>query len=146
MPIGIAMSTTPLVGVGVIVFKEDELLLLERATSHGIGTWSTPGGHLEYGESLELCAIRETEEETGVNVANPRFRGITNDLFEAENKHYITLWMEADYSSGEASINAEYEVSRVGWFKLDALPEPLFLPLQNLLEGNCYPPSAGATP
>ena len=136
------MGKIPLVGVGVIVIKESKLLLLKRATSHGVGTWSTPGGHLEFGESLEQCAIRETEEETGVKVTNPRFHGVTNDFFEMEDKHYITLWMLADFSSGEAIVNAEYEATEVGWFEFEDLPEPLFLPLKQLLDGDGYPSSA----
>ena len=68
------MANYPRVGVGVIVTKDDRLLLLERKGVHGQGTWSTPGGHLEYGESPEACAARETKEETGVEIVNVRVR------------------------------------------------------------------------
>ncbi len=130
------MSKRPYVGVGVIVMKGDQVLLMRRRNSHGDGTWSNPGGHLEYGESLEVCAIRETLEETGVIIADVTFRAITNDLFEAEEKHYVTIWMEGRYVSGEPRINSQREMSEVGWFSWDALPHPLFLPLKHLLEAN----------
>ena len=134
------MSPSPRVGVGAIIIKNGQVLLLRRRNVHGAGSWSTPGGHLEFGESPEECAIREAKEETGVDIADVRFRGVTNDVFEAEGKHYITLWMEGRYAAGEAVVNAAYEMSDVGWFAWDELPAPLFLPLQNLLDGQHYPP------
>lgn len=124
----------PAVGVAMMVHKGEQVLLVKRINSHGAGTWSTPGGHLEYGETFEECAVRETLEETGVSVCNVRYRAVTNDLFALEGKHYITIWMEADYSDGEPTPQ-EDECETAGWFDLLALPEPLFLPLSNLLSG-----------
>jgi 8-oxo-dGTP diphosphatase len=132
------MTKRPYVGVGVIVRKGDRVLLLKRQNAHGDGTWSMPGGHLEYGEAPEDCALRETLEETGVMIKDVTFRTITNDIFEEEGKHYVTLWMEARYASGEARVNSEREMSAVGWFSWDDLPSPLFLPFENLLaSGYC---------
>lgn len=127
------MSKRPSVGVGVIIRNGDQVLLMKRQNSHGAGTWSMPGGHLEYGESPDECAIREAEEETGVQIANPTFCTITNDVFEEEEKHYVTIWMEGKYVAGEARINSAREMSDIGWFSWDALPEPHFLPLKHLL-------------
>lgn len=130
------------VGVGVFVTRGDEILLMRRANSHGAGSWSSPGGHLDFGEDPVSCASRETLEETGVQIANIRFMGVTNDLFDSEGKHYITVWMHAEYASGLARVNAEDEMTEVAWFPMHSLPEPLFLPLQNLIEGKCYRSSA----
>ncbi len=127
------MPQRPQVGVGVIVRNGDRILLMKRQNSHGDGTWSMPGGHLEYGESPEECAIREVEEEAGVQITAPTFRTITNDIFEHEGKHYVTIWMEGRYVSGEARVNSAREMSEVGWFPWNALPTPHFLPLENLL-------------
>jgi 8-oxo-dGTP diphosphatase len=135
------MPESPRVGVGVIITRGKQVLLLKRKNAHGAGSWSPPGGHLEFGESPEECAIREAKEETGLDVTDVKFKAVTNDLFEAEGKHYITLWMEGECLSGEAVVNAPYEMSEVGWFAWDNLPETLFLPLRNLLEGKCYPAS-----
>ena len=134
------MSEHPRVGVGVIVTKGDRVLLLERKGVHGQGTWSTPGGHLEYGETPEQCAVRETKEETGVDIANVRAIGYTNDVFVSSGLHYITLWMAGEYKSGEATVAAPYEASQVRWYTWDALPGPLFLPLSKLIQGESYPP------
>jgi 8-oxo-dGTP diphosphatase len=92
-----------------------------------------PGGHLEYGESPQECAIREAEGGVGVLIADPTFCAITNDIFVDEGKQYVTIWMEGRYVAGEARINSAREMSSVGWFSWDALPTPRFLPLQNLL-------------
>ncbi len=127
-----------MVGVGVLVLKENQLLLTKRKSVHGEGTWAPPGGHLEYGETPEECAIREVLEETNVEMTDLTFKGITNDIFEESEKHYITLWIEGKYASGEATVNAPYEMSEVRWFSWDNLPQPLFLPFQNLLQGKSY--------
>lgn len=136
-------SNAPRVGVGVIVTRGHRVLLIRRINAHGAGTWSTPGGHLDYGETPEACAIREVEEETGVRITGVHFRALTNDIFAESGLHYITLWMQGEVESGEAGIHAADEVGEIGWFKWETLPEPLFLPLANLLAGRCYPPSQG---
>jgi len=133
------MPQRPKVGVGVIVTKDDQVLLMKRQNSHGHGTWAPPGGHLEYGESFDVCAIRETLEETGLVIANPTFRAITNDVFVEEEKHYITVWVEAKHISGEPIINSVRELSQIGWFAWDALPQPIFLPFKQFIDDQCYP-------
>ena len=81
------MADRPKVGIAAIVVRGNKILLGKRKGSHGDGTYSFPGGHLEFGESLEECARRETKEETGLDVANIRFSALTNDVFEKEGKH-----------------------------------------------------------
>jgi 8-oxo-dGTP diphosphatase len=130
----------PKVGVAIIITKGNQILLIRRKNVHGAGSWSTPGGHLDFGETPEACARREALEETGVEITNIRFRAITNDVFTAPGKHYISIWMESEYLSGEAHIAADYEVEEIGWFTWDALPEPLFLPFENLVNRKYYPP------
>ena len=56
----------PKIGVAVIVKKKDKVLLGKRISLHGKGSWGFPGGHLEFCESIEECAKRETKEETGL--------------------------------------------------------------------------------
>jgi 8-oxo-dGTP diphosphatase len=128
------------VGVSILVKNGDRILLEKRqGTTHGNGTWGPPSGHIDYGESPEQTAMREVQEETGVNITELKFRVITNDVFEAEHQHYITIWFEAKYVSGEPKVKSPKEESEVGWFTWDALPQPLFLPLQHLLDGQTYP-------
>jgi 8-oxo-dGTP diphosphatase len=127
------------VGVSVLVMNGDRVLLEKRQHTHGAGTWGPPSGHIDFGEAPEETAVRETKEETGVSISDVKFRVITNDVFEAEQKHYITVWFDAKYVAGEAKALAPEEESEVGWFTWDSLPQPLFLPLQHLLEGKTYP-------
>lgn len=43
----------PRVGIGVFIFKNNKFLMGCRKGAHGEGTWSIPGGHLEFGESMD---------------------------------------------------------------------------------------------
>jgi 8-oxo-dGTP diphosphatase len=132
--------TFPRVGVGVLVKRGEDLLLVRRQGSHGAGTWSPPGGYLDFGEHPADCAARETREETGLEVDNPRFAGLTNDLFPEDEKHFVTLWFEADYAGGEAAVAAEDELSEVRWFPRAGLPHPLFAPFERFVAGELLRP------
>jgi 8-oxo-dGTP diphosphatase len=122
----------PRVGLGVAIIREGKILLGKRKNSHGDGCWCFPGGHLEFGESWEECARRETLEETGLKIKNVRFATATNDFFKKDNKHYITILMIADWVKGEAKILEPEKCEKWGWFDWDKLPEPLFVPQRNL--------------
>ena len=133
------MGEKPQVGTAMIITKGDKVLLMKRKGSHAPGTWSTPGGPLDFGETLEGCAAREAKEEVGVDVVDIHFRAVTNDVFEETGKHYVTVWLEGK-TVNEPLIAAEKEVEEIGWYAWDALPQPLFLPLENLVRQNSYPP------
>lgn len=120
------------VGVGAIVRKDRRVLLGKRKGSHGEGYWAFPGGHLEFGESFEDCAAREVMEETSLVVKNTRFAALTNDIFEQENKHYITVFMLCDYKSGVVRNVESHKCEKWEWFTWNKLPAPLFIPIQNL--------------
>jgi 8-oxo-dGTP diphosphatase len=123
----------PETGIGVCIIKERKVLLGKRINSHGAGTWSFPGGHLEMYETWESCARREVLEESNLNIKNERFAGITNDIFREEKKHYITIFILADYESGELKVMEPEKCSEWQWFSWDKLPEPLFKPIENLI-------------
>jgi 8-oxo-dGTP diphosphatase len=132
----IQISKRPKVGIGVLVIKNDQLLLGERIYSHGSGTWCPPGGHLEYGESPVDCAIRELKEETGLIAKKIVSGPWTNDFFQAEGKHYLSVYMFVKSFEGEPRANEPEKISCWRWFNFDALPQPLFLSLRNLLDTN----------
>ncbi|CAI7619993.1 unnamed protein product [Penicillium glandicola] len=84
----------PRVGIAVFILNPaGKFVIGKRKGSHGAGTWGLPGGHLEFGESFETCAVRETLEETGLNIQDVRYLTTTNSIMKAENKHYITIFM-----------------------------------------------------
>ena len=130
----------PKVGVGVFV-KNDEgkILMQRRIGAHGEGTWCLPGGHLEFGESWETCAKRETKEEFGVDIKNIQFFTATNDHFKDEDKHYITLFMLSEIASGTPSIKEPDKATEWAWKSWEDLPTPLFLPIVNLKEQGFNP-------
>ncbi len=123
----------PAVGVAVLVIKEGKVLLGCRKGAHGTGAWAFPGGHLEFGETVEGCAKREVLEETDLVVGNIRHQAFTNDIFTRENKHYATLFVRADYVAGEVTLMEPDKCEQWAWFEWGAFPEPLFLSLENLL-------------
>ena len=124
----------PRVGVAVFVKKDGKFLMGKRLGSHGEGTWTVPGGHLEFGESFAETGAREILEETGLVIGDIRFAALTNDHFEKEDKHYATVWLVADWVSGEPSVNEPDKFVELGWYDFDSLPSPLFSPCwHNLL-------------
>jgi len=131
---GECMEGWPKIGVAVIALKGDKVLMGRRKNAHGEGTWQFPGGHLEPNESFEECAGRELQEETGIRIKNIRLGPYTNDIFGKEQKHYVTLFVIGEYDSGSVEVREPEKCERWEWFKLTRLPEPLFLPVNNLLK------------
>lgn len=129
----------PKVGVGAIVIKDGKVLMQKRRNSHGEGTWCFPGGHLEWNETPEDCAARETLEEVGIKIANAKSVTFTNDISPDEDTHYVTLFVVSDWKSGEPSIMEPDKATEFGWFAWDELPRPLFLPIENLLKQGFRP-------
>ena len=128
------MDKYPKIGVGVIVIKNQKILMGKRKSSPGVGCWQFPGGHLEFSEAIEVCAQREVSEETGLTIQNIRLGPFTNDIFEVEGKHYITLFVIAEHAKGIAQVKEPQKCECWEWFTWDNLPQPLFLPIKNLLK------------
>jgi len=115
------------VGLGVIVVdnKTNRVLMGERKGSHAAGAMSFPGGGLEFGESWEAGALRELAEECGPDfrVRLRRFNDyrleyfVTNDIMPQFDKHYITIFVLAEWLGGEP-INTEPEKC-CGWRWID---------------------------
>jgi len=125
---------SPQIGVGVLIFREGKLLLGRRRGSHGAGDWSAPGGHLEFGETPQACATRETAEETGLDTGELHAGPYVSNVFHDVGKHYITLFMYSCTAAGEPAVLEPEKCEGWHWFHLDELPAPLFSPLQTLIE------------
>lgn len=130
------MSNTVKVGVGVIIVRDNKILLGERIGAHGANTWATPGGHLEMGESIEDCARREVLEETGLALDVVTHLGFTNDIFDEENKHYVTLFVKAICQQGSPEIKEPNKCTQWQWCELNELPTPMFLPMNNFFKAH----------
>lgn len=135
-------APVPRVGVGVIVLREGLVLLGGRVGSHGAGTWALPGGHLEFGESVEQCARREVMEEAGLCLTTIVPGPYTSDLFAVEQKHYVTLFVVAQCPAGEPELREPHKCSAWQWFRWSALPQPLFPPLASLRGTGFVPENA----
>ncbi len=129
----------PKIGVGVMVIKDKKILLGKRKNAHGDGTRSFPWGHLELNESVEECAIRETMEEANIKIKNIAMGPFTNDIFVQEGKHYITLFAICEHAEGEPQVMEPEKCEKWEWYEWDNLPEPLFLPIINLIKQWYHP-------
>jgi 8-oxo-dGTP diphosphatase len=132
---------SPRIGVAAIVVRDSRVLIGRRLSdSHGDETWQFPGGHLEWFEEPEACAVREVEEETGLAISNLRRGPFTNDCFTEEERHYVTLFLVADAPDGEPELREPTKCTEWRWCAWDSLPDPLFLPIQHLLAQGYRPP------
>jgi uncharacterized protein (TIGR00730 family) len=136
----VARPRRPEVGAGVLVLRECTVLLGLRRGSHGAGTWGPPGGHVEYGEDPIACVRRETLEEAGIDLGVCEFAGVTNDMFAAEGRHYVTLFYTSRLSAGEPTVREPSKCEAWRWWPWQDLPENLFLPLRHLREQGFVPP------
>lgn len=133
-------NTNPKIGLGILIFNTHKQILLgKRKNAHGASSWAPPGGHLEFGESFEECAIREVLEETGLIIEKPSFLAVTNDIFKVEAKHYVSIFMKAYLVDDQVPQNLEpHKTENWQWFHLEELPEHLFFSLEQLFSGLAY--------
>lgn len=139
----------PRVGVGVMMLRDDRILLGQRHTDpakadsdlHGEGSWTMPGGKLEFQEGLEEAARREVSEETGINIIDLKeLISISNDF--VPDKHFVTVGFLCSNFDGEPRVMEPDEITKWGWFDLNNLPTPLFPPsakiIRNYLDKKIY--------
>ena len=126
-------AVRPVIGVGVLIWRDKKLLLGERAVKDRDRCWQFPGGYLEGNESVIECARREVREETSLKVKNLRHLGFTDKTFDAVKHKVITLLISCEFSSGEAKLLEPQKCSCWKWFDYDNLPVPLFEPTANFL-------------
>jgi 8-oxo-dGTP diphosphatase len=113
----------PLVGIGVIVWRGDEVLLIRRGRPPAAGEWSFPGGAQRVGETAEQAARRELFEETGLSVGALQLAGHVDSIHrDADGKieyHYTILDFCARYAGGEP--HAGGDAADIAWAHRDRL-------------------------
>lgn len=86
------MSNHPEVAVGAVVQRDGELLLVRRRHAPAAGDWSLPGGRVRFGEELRQAIVRETREETGIDVVVDRFLGWVERMGgDPDPYHFVIL-------------------------------------------------------
>ena len=130
-----SVTELPRVGVGILVIRQGQVLLGRRLGAHGAGTWSAPGGRLEFGEDLLDCAQRELAEETGLDLGpDARTGPVTSNVFAEVGQHYVTVIVLATRTQGEPRTMEPDKCEGWQWFDWQALPAPPFAPLQSLVD------------
>ncbi|MCI2419406.1 NUDIX domain-containing protein [Saccharopolyspora sp. K220] len=130
----------PFVGTSAVVVRDGRVLLGRRLGAHGAGEWSFPGGKVDAGESPEHATARELAEETGLVATAVTPIGWTSDVFAAEGLHFVTLH-HLVIASGEPTVQEPDKLEGWSWHAWDALPSPLFGPVQALIADGWRPPT-----
>lgn len=115
----------PFVGVGVVVWRGDEVLLIERGKGPRSGGWSLPGGKQELGETVREAAHREIREETSVEIEVTGLLDVV-DLVRKDGAgrvqfHYTLVDFTAEWVSGEAVAGTDATAAR--WVRLEDLDQ-----------------------
>ena len=114
----------PGVGCGAAILRDGRLLLVKRLRPPEAGTWSLPGGKVDFGEPVADAVRREIREEVGLEIELVRPLGLV-ELIGIDDQHWVSPIYLADAPTGEA-VNGEPEkLGGVEWFALDAPPTPL---------------------
>src|SRR5512134_3166418 len=112
--------SVPRVGVGVMIVKDECVLMGRRMSGQRPGWWGWIGGKLEFGETLQECARREAREEAGIEIGNLRLLCISSII--VEDQHWIDVEFLGDIVSGEPDVAAPTELTEWAWFPLEQLP------------------------
>jgi 8-oxo-dGTP diphosphatase len=135
----------PKIGIGVMIEnKKGEWLLGLRQGSHGEGEWSFPGGHLDWGETMEQCASREVKEETGLKISDLKLISISDErrYLKSDKKHYVNIGFKAVFKEGQPKLKEPRKYRKWQWFNPGNLPNKLFqgteLIISNYQAGKIY--------
>jgi len=97
--------SVPHLAVATAVFQGDRVLAVQRRNPPAENTWALPGGSVQLGETVFEAVIRETLEETGIQVRPVRFLTAVDAIYrDASNRvrfHYTILYVLAEYMSGQ---------------------------------------------
>lgn len=112
-----AYPSQPIVGVGVVVWRDGRILLIRRSKPPRAGQWSLPGGAQKLGETLAEAARREVREEAGIEIALGDIIA-TLDLIDRDDagkvRHHYTLvdfvaeGLQADVTAGDDAADARW--------------------------------------
>src|SRR6476660_4073661 len=106
----------PRCGASAAVFREEDVLLIERAKGALRGRWSLPGGHIEPGETARAAAAREVLEETGVEADIAGLLDVHDVVLRREDgtllAHYLITVFYGRWRAGEPTAGSDASVTR----------------------------------
>jgi 8-oxo-dGTP diphosphatase len=120
------------VGCEIFLIKDSTILLGKRKNCYGEGTWALPGGHLEQGESIRECVIRELKEELGIEALEFKLVSVADCINERGHYVHISFLLEkflGEIQNMEPDLCYEWK-----FFSLSSLPKELFNPHVNILK------------
>jgi len=91
----------PASAAGVVCLRGQEVLLIRRGTPPRLGEWSLPGGRIEWGERAAAAALRELQEETGVEAEITGLLDVIDGFFPEHGRHYVLVDYAARWLAGE---------------------------------------------
>jgi len=104
------------VGVGAVVFRGEEVLLVRRGQEPALNSWSLPGGLVELGETLSAAIQRELAEETGLTVKILGIAAVLERIFPDPDGaivyHYVLVDFLCDYLAGELAPASDVNAAR----------------------------------
>lgn len=126
------------VGVGVLIVQDGKILLGHRVRSGAdIGgiyepdSWCLPGGKQEYGETLFEAAVRETKEETNLDISDLSIFSAADDI--QPGKHFVTIQVIARACSGMLRVMEPKKQDEWKWFAKDELPAHIYSPSKKFI-------------
>jgi ADP-ribose pyrophosphatase YjhB (NUDIX family) len=125
-----AVTSAPAPRLGVGAFIRDpvgRLLLVQRRREPEAGHWGLPGGKVDFGETVEAAVRREIEEELGVALRLDGLLCLVDQIDRAAGTHWVAPVYRAAVAAGEPVNREPAALAAIGWFALDALPQPLTL-------------------
>lgn len=131
------------VGVGVMIIEGDRILLGHRvkqaADTGGIfepDTWCLPGGKQAYGETVFEAAIRETKEETNLDIEGLSIFGVADDI--QTGKHFVTIHIVANHWHGNLLVQEPDMQDMWQWFSIFDLPANIYSPSKKFIDTYLY--------
>jgi len=113
----------PIVGVGVVVYHDNRVLLVKRKYPPKQNLWAVPGGKVKFGENLQHAARREVLEETGIHIEVKQPVQVLDVIeMEGETKyHYVVIDFLAHYIAGD--VCAKDDALAADWFAIEELAD-----------------------
>ena len=125
----IAATPTSILLALCVIMREDQVLLLQREREPYRGYWGLPGGKFAFGEDVAAAALREGREETGLELALNRIRGVATEVIAGPDgspeAHFVMFVVDLAPVGGRLSASEE---GRLRWTPLSAIGERDIIP------------------